>query len=197
MGIVVQKFGGTSVADADRIRNVAARVVRDRRVRATRSWSSCRRWATRPTSCASSLARSATEPPPRELDMLLSSGERISMALVAMAIDALGHSAESYTGSQAGIITDALHGRARIADIRPRRILEALERGTIPIIAGFQGVVRGDARHHDARAAARRTSRRSRWPLRWGPSCARSTPTSTACTPPIRASFRTRGSCTP
>jgi aspartate kinase len=72
--------------------------------------------------------------------MLLSSGERISMALVAMAIGALGHEAESYTGSQAGIITDALHTSARIADVRPRRILDALERGTIPIIAGFQGV---------------------------------------------------------
>src|SRR4029077_4281527 len=79
-------------------------------------------------------------PPPRELDMLLSSGERISVALVAMAIHALGGQAESYTGSQAGIVTDALHGKARIADIRPTRIVAAIERGTIPIIAGFQGV---------------------------------------------------------
>ena len=139
MRIVVQKFGGTSVGDADRIRRVASRIVAtaeggDRVVAVVSAMGST-------TNDLRKLALSISDrPPPRELDMLLSSGERISMALVAMAIHALGHNAESYTGSQAGIITDALHGGARIADVRPTRIVDALERGAIPIIAGFQGV---------------------------------------------------------
>ena len=137
--IVVQKFGGTSVADADRIRNVASRVVRT--VESGKQVVAVVSAMGSTTNELRDLAASiTTRPQPRELDMLLSSGERISMALVAMAIGALGHEAESYTGSQAGIITDALHTSARIADVRPRRILDALERGTIPIIAGFQGV---------------------------------------------------------
>jgi aspartate kinase len=139
MSIVVQKFGGTSVGDADRIRNVAKRIC---------ATSESGRQVVVVVSAMGDTtddlrelaSRISHRPPPRELDMLLSSGERISMALVAMAIGALGPRAESYTGSQAGIITDALHGRARIADIRPTRVLAALERGTIPIIAGFQGV---------------------------------------------------------
>jgi aspartate kinase len=139
MSIVVQKFGGTSVGDADRIRNVAKRIVSTaesgRQVVAVVS-----AMGDTTDELRELAGRITHRPPPRELDMLLSSGERISMALVAMAIHALGHNAESYTGSQAGIITDALHGRARIADIRPTRVLGALERGTIPIIAGFQGV---------------------------------------------------------
>jgi aspartate kinase len=139
MSIVVQKFGGTSVADADRIRHVATRVVKTveeghKVVVVVSAMGST-------TNDLRAMAASiSTRPPPRELDMLLSSGERISMALLAMALDALGHRAESYTGSQAGIITDALHGSARIADVRPIRIVDAMERGTIPIIAGFQGV---------------------------------------------------------
>jgi aspartate kinase len=137
--IIVQKFGGTSVADAERIQHVASRIVTTaeagHRVVAVVS-----AMGTTTNDLRSMATTISKRPPPRELDMLLSSGERISMALVAMAIDALGHSAESYTGSQAGIITDALHGSARIADVRPTRILDALERGTIPIIAGFQGV---------------------------------------------------------
>jgi aspartate kinase len=75
----------------------------------------------------------------RELDMLLSSGERISIALLSMAIDKLGREAVSFTGSQAGIVTDARHGRARIVDVRPERVIEALGAGRIPIVAGFQG----------------------------------------------------------
>ena len=139
MGIVVQKFGGTSVGNADRIRNVAKRIAAtaDSGSRVVAVVSAMGDTTDELRSLASEITH---RPPPRELDMLLSSGERISMALVAMAIDALGRHAESYTGSQAGIITDALHGRARIADIRPTRILDALDRGTIPIIAGFQGV---------------------------------------------------------
>ncbi len=139
MSIVVQKYGGTSVADADRIRNVAARVVStiDAGNQVVVVVSAMGDSTDELRALASQLSES---PPPRELDMLLSAGERISMALLARAIDALGRSAESFTGSQAGIITDALHGRARIADIRPRRIVESLDKGRIPIIAGFQGV---------------------------------------------------------
>ena len=79
-------------------------------------------------------------PPPRELDMLLTAGERISMALLAMAIAQLGHQAQSFTGSQAGVITDSAHGRAKIIDITPGRIVKAIEAGSIAIVAGFQGV---------------------------------------------------------
>src|SRR4051794_5674040 len=79
-------------------------------------------------------------PPPRELDMLLTAGERISMALLAMAIANLGQEARSYTGSQAGVITDSVHGKARIIDITPGRIREAISKGHIAIVAGFQGV---------------------------------------------------------
>src|SRR5712692_444582 len=139
MNVIVQKFGGTSVADADRIRDVAKRVVQtaeggNRVVCVVSAMGDT----------TDDLRRLAFEisdrPPPRELDMLLSSGERISIALLAMAIDALGMRAESFTGSQAGIITDALHGKARIADVRPNRITQSLDRGYVPIIAGFQGV---------------------------------------------------------
>src|SRR5919202_956951 len=87
------------------------------------------------------LAQQVTPlPPPRELDMLLTAGERISMALLAMAIANLGFSARSFTGSQAGVITDATHGRARIIDVTPGRIRDALDKGHIAIVAGFQGV---------------------------------------------------------
>ena len=80
------------------------------------------------------------QPPPRELDMLLTAGERISMALVAMAISDLGYTARSFTGSQAGVITDSVHGKARIIDVTPGRVTEALDKGHIVIVAGFQGV---------------------------------------------------------
>lgn len=139
MSIVVQKFGGTSVADAERIRNVAKRVVQT--VKSGNQVVVVVSAMGDTTDELRALASQiSADPPPRELDMLLSAGERISMALLAMAIDTLGHLAESFTGSQAGIITDALHGKARIADIRPRRIVESLDKGRVPIIAGFQGV---------------------------------------------------------
>jgi aspartate kinase len=139
MGVVVQKFGGTSVANAERIRTVASRVAQtvESGNRVVVVVSAMGDTTDELRELASQMS---PNPPPRELDMLLSAGERISMALLAMAMDALGHHAESFTGSQAGIITDALHGRARISDIRPRRIQESLDRGRVPIIAGFQGV---------------------------------------------------------
>jgi aspartate kinase len=139
MSVIIQKFGGTSVADADCIRDVAKRVVQTAEA------------GNRVVVVVSAMGDTTDDlrrlafvisdrPPPRELDMLLSSGERISIALLAMAIDALGMRAESFTGSQAGIITDALHGKARISEVRPNRITQSLERGFVPIIAGFQGV---------------------------------------------------------
>jgi aspartate kinase len=139
VSVIVQKFGGTSVADAERIRNVARRIA-DTVERGDHVVAVVSAMGDTTDELRELAMQITSRPPPRELDMLLSSGERISVALVAMALHALGHVAESYTGSQAGIVTDALHGKARIADIRPTRVLAALERGAIPIVAGFQGV---------------------------------------------------------
>ncbi len=139
MGIVVQKYGGSSLADAASIKRVAQRIV-----------------ATKKTGkdvvvVVSAMGDTTDElldlahqvsplPPGRELDMLLTAGERISESLVAMAIANLGMEARSFTGSQAGVITDAEHGRAKIIDVTPGRIVSALETGAIAIVAGFQGV---------------------------------------------------------
>jgi aspartate kinase len=139
MPTVVQKYGGTSVADVERIRQVAARVMRTKQqgydvVVVVSAMGDT-------TDELLALAKQVSpNPDRRELDMLLTAGERISMALLAMAIGTLGLEARSFTGSQAGVITDATHGRARIIDIRPSRIAEALADGAIPIVAGFQGV---------------------------------------------------------
>ena len=139
--ILVQKYGGTSVADTDRITKVADRVARARR-----AGHDVVVVVSAMGKTTDQLIRQAQEvapvPPPRELDMLLTAGERISMALLAMAITQQGLTARSFTGSQAGIITDAAHGRARILDITPGRITEALTGGHIVIVAGFQGVSR-------------------------------------------------------
>ncbi len=139
MALVVQKYGGSSVADADGIKRVAQRIVVTRKaghavvVVVSAMGDS--------TDELHDLARRVSPlPPARELDMLLTSGERISMALLAMAIANLGLSARSFTGSQAGVITDDVHGRARIIDVTPGRISGALADGAIPIVAGFQGV---------------------------------------------------------
>jgi aspartate kinase len=139
MEIVVQKYGGTSVADAERIKKVASRVV------ATASTGKQVVVVVSAMGDATDglleLARTvASTPPPRELDMLLTAGERISMALLSMAIIDLGRDAISLTGSQAGIVTDTTHGRARIVEVRAKRIVDALEEGKIVIVAGFQGV---------------------------------------------------------
>jgi aspartate kinase len=139
--IVVQKYGGTSVADTDRIRRVAQRVER-----AARDGNGVVVVVSAMGRTTDQLVQQATdlspEPPGRELDMLLTAGERISMSLLAMAIHARGLTARSFTGSQAGIITDAVHGKARILDITPGRITEALGDGHVVIVAGFQGVSR-------------------------------------------------------
>ena len=118
--------------------------------------------------------------------MLLTAGERISMALLSMAVEDLGQPAVSFTGSQAGIVTDTEHGKAKIIEVRGERIREALAEGKVAIVAGLPGCL-DRARHHHAWAAAVPTRRRSRSPPRSAPTCARSTPTSKACTRPIRA----------
>ncbi|GAB3790579.1 aspartate kinase [Nocardioides ungokensis] len=139
MGIVVQKYGGSSVADATGIKRVAQRIVATRKAGHDVVVVVSAMGDT--TDELRDLAEQVTPlPPPRELDMLLTAGERISMALVAMAIAQLGHKAQSFTGSQAGVITDSAHGKAKIIDITPGRIENAIQNGAIAIVAGFQGV---------------------------------------------------------
>ncbi|GAA2213065.1 aspartate kinase [Nonomuraea monospora] len=139
MALVVQKYGGSSVADASCIKRVAQRIVATKKA------------GNDVVVIVSAMGDTTDElldlaeqvsplPPGRELDMLLTSGERISMALLAMAIANLGHEARSFTGSQAGVITDSTHGKARIIDVTPGRIQEAIDQGHIAIVAGFQGV---------------------------------------------------------
>src|SRR3954467_2130293 len=133
------KFGGTSVADTDKIRNVARRMVATHETGRPVVGVVSAMGETTDT-LAALAAEVSPRPHPREMDMLLSPGERISAALCAMAIEDLGHRAVSLTGSQAGIVTDTRHTNAKIVDIRPRRILEALVDGRIVLVAGFQGV---------------------------------------------------------
>ncbi len=136
---VVMKFGGTSVADAERIKRAAARIVRKREAgqRVVVVLSARGKETDRLIADAFEISE---RPAPREMDMLLSTGERVSCALAAMAINDLGHQAISLTGSQAGIVTDTSHTKARILDVRADRILEALDQDRIVLVAGFQGV---------------------------------------------------------
>jgi aspartate kinase len=139
MGLVVQKYGGSSVSDAERIKRVAERIVATKKEGHDVCVVVSAMGDT--TDELLDLAQQVSPlPPGRELDMLLTAGERISMALLAMAIQSLGLSARSFTGSQAGVITDSSHGRARIIDVTPGRITEAIGKGHIAIVAGFQGV---------------------------------------------------------
>ena len=139
MGIVVQKYGGSSVADATSIKRVAQRIVATKKAGHDVVVVVSAMGDT--TDELIDLANQvAPLPPGRELDMLLTAGERISMAVLAMAIGTLGQEARSFTGSQAGVITDAEHGRAKIIDVTPGRIEAALAEGAIAIVAGFQGV---------------------------------------------------------
>jgi aspartate kinase len=139
MSIVVQKYGGSSVADADGIKRVAQRIVTTRQAGHDVVVVVSAMGDT--TDELRDLAEQVSAiPEPRELDMLLTAGERISMALLAMAIAQLGHKAQSFTGSQAGVITDSSHGKAKIIDITPGRIEKAVSQGAIAIVAGFQGV---------------------------------------------------------
>lgn len=139
MSLVVQKYGGSSVADAESVKRVARRIVETKRAGNDVCVVVSAMGDT--TDELLDLAKEVTPlPPARELDMLLTAGERISMAVLAMAIESLGHSAQSFTGSQAGVITDEVHGRARIIDVTPGRIQQSLGDGHIAIVAGFQGV---------------------------------------------------------
>ena len=139
MALVVQKFGGTSVADPERIRSVADYVARTRRrgdevVVVVSAMG-------KQTDELDRLAReTASHRPGREMDLLLSSGERITMALLAMALNDIGVPAESFTGSQAGIITDTSHQRAKILEIKADRLRASLDEGKVVVVAGFQGV---------------------------------------------------------
>lgn len=139
MGLVVQKYGGSSVADAEGIKRVAKRIV------------DAKKNGHQVVVVVSAMGDTTDElidlaeqvspiPAGREFDMLLTAGERISMALLAMAIKNLGHEAQSFTGSQAGVITDSVHNKARIIDVTPGRIRTAIDEGNIAIVAGFQGV---------------------------------------------------------
>src|SRR5438309_4977237 len=139
VGTIVMKFGGTSVADPERLKAVTRRIV------------AAREAGTRVVAVLSALGKTTVElidlahqvsplPDPRELDMLISVGERIAVALAAMAIHDLEHEAISLTGSQAGIVTDTVHGKAKIVEVRAKRIHDALDEGRIVLVAGFQGV---------------------------------------------------------
>ncbi|HET7304766.1 MAG TPA: aspartate kinase, partial [Segeticoccus sp.] len=139
MSLVVQKYGGSSLADAESIKRVARRIVETRKAGHRVCVVVSAMGDT--TDDLLDLAEQVTPlPPAREMDMLLTAGERMSMALVSMAIANLGDRARSFTGSQAGVITDSTHGRARIIDVTPGRIEHALDDGDITIVAGFQGV---------------------------------------------------------
>src|SRR2546430_6798430 len=139
MALVVMKFGGTSVADAERIKRAARRIV-DKRELGNSVVAVLSARGTTTDELIAMAGEVSAAPDPREMDMLLSSGERISCALCAMAIKDLGHRAISLTGSQAGIVTDESHTKARILDVRADRIRGALEEDSIVLVAGFQGV---------------------------------------------------------
>jgi aspartate kinase len=139
VGIVVQKYGGSSLSDAEAIKRVARRITE-----AKKAGNDVVVAVSAMGDTTDELLDLADEvspaPPAREMDMLLTAGERISMALVAMAIADLGYTARSFTGSQAGVITDSMHGKAKIIDVTPGRITEAIDEGHVVIVAGFQGV---------------------------------------------------------
>ncbi|GAA2237280.1 aspartate kinase [Rarobacter faecitabidus] len=139
MALIVQKYGGSSVSDATSIRRVARRIAQTRLAGNDVVVVVSAMGDT--TDELIDLANELTQAPPtREMDILLTAGERISMSLLAMAIDALGVRAKSFTGQQAGVITDAEYGKAKIIDVTPSRIQRSLEKGSVAIVAGFQGV---------------------------------------------------------
>jgi aspartate kinase len=152
MAIIVQKYGGSSVADIEKLRSVADQVVASREAghdvvvvvsamgKTTDNLLGLARDAALPKDAALANGSAAPEPPKRELDMLLSTGERVSMSLLSIAIQARGHAAVSFTGSQSGIITNDRHFDARIIEVRPHRIEDELARGRIVIVAGYQGM---------------------------------------------------------
>ncbi|MBF6168947.1 aspartate kinase [Streptomyces gardneri] len=139
MALVVQKYGGSSVATAERIRRVAERIVETKK-QGHDVVVVCSAMGDTTDELLDLAQQVAPSPPAREMDMLLTSGERISNALVAMAIHSLGAEARSFTGSQAGVITTGAHGNAKIIDVTPGRVRAALDEGLVVLVAGFQGV---------------------------------------------------------
>ncbi|MEU7133031.1 aspartate kinase [Streptomyces sp. NPDC046261] len=139
MGLVVQKYGGSSVADAEGIKRVAKRIVEAKK-NGHQVVVVVSAMGDTTDELIDLAAQVSPIPAGREFDMLLTAGERISMALLAMAIKNLGHEAQSFTGSQAGVITDSVHNKARIIDVTPGRIQQSVDAGNIAIVAGFQGV---------------------------------------------------------
>ncbi len=139
MALVVQKYGGSSVADAERIKRVAERIVATRR-----AGNDVVVIVSAMGDTTDNLLELAEQVSPvadgRELDMLLTAGERISMALLAMAVNSLGYTAQSFTGSQAGLLTTSKHGSARIIDVTPGRIQNSIEAGNVALGAGVQGL---------------------------------------------------------
>ncbi|GAA1458293.1 aspartate kinase [Williamsia maris] len=139
MALVVQKYGGSSVASAERIRRVAERIVATKRA-GNDVVVVCSAMGDTTDELLDLAQQVCPSPPAREMDMLLTAGERISNALVAMAISSMGAHAQSFTGSQAGVITTSSHGKAKIIDVNPGRVRSALDEGKIVLVAGFQGV---------------------------------------------------------
>ncbi len=190
--LVVMKFGGSSVAGAERIKRVARRIVRER-ARGSELVVVVSAMGDTTDELLGLAAAITDDPDPRELDVLLSTGEHQSATLMSMALQSLGVPAISLTGPQAGITTDGRYGKARIAGIDPRRVRAELAAGKVVIVAGFQGMSVAAARRPGGRrrrrratstpprsrrsAAAARTRPRSRWRPGSAPIAARSTPT--------------------
>ena len=194
MSIIVQKYGGSSVADVGKLRYVAERVMETAR-RGHQVVVVVSAMGDTTDELLAMAKQLSPNPERRELDMLLSAGERISMALLSLAIRELGGDAISFTGSQSGIITNDRHVDARIIEVRPFRVQDELARGRIVVVAGYQGVV-VQARSHDARSRRQRHDRggdgrgaRRGVPVRFAR-------TWMACTPPIRVSCRRPGGLT-
>lgn len=186
MGLVVQKYGGSSVSDAEGIKRVAKRIV-DAKKNGNQVVVVVSAMGDTTDELIDLAGQVSPIPAGREFDMLLTAGERISMALLAMAIKNLGHEAQSFTGSQAGVITDSVHNKARIIDVTPGRIRTALDEGNIAIVAGFQGVSQ-DKKDITTLGRGGPTPPLSRSRRRWMPRSVRSTPMWTVSSPPTRGS---------
>src|ERR1035437_8716021 len=139
MALVVQKYGGTSVGTTDRIVTVARRLIAAKE-RGDRVVAVVSAMGDVTDELLDKALAISAEPPEREMDMLLATGEQVTIALLAMAIHAQGHQAISFTGAQAGIVSDASHTKARIQEVRADRVMDALDRGLIAIVAGFQAL---------------------------------------------------------
>ncbi|RED61667.1 aspartate kinase [Cohnella lupini] len=142
MSLIVMKFGGSSVGTAERMNRVAQRII-DKKLQGDRVVVVVSAMGDTTDDLIEKANEINDNPPSREMDMLLTTGEQISVALLSMAIHKLGHEARSYTGWQAGIVTEEVHAKARISDISPDRIFASLDQGNIVIVAGFQGMTEG------------------------------------------------------